>query len=398
MDIYTVTRELAYYKNNDKKGKKTNQVFLEVDQDFKNLYGIEISPFEVRWFNTHFSIWKDFLDYSSEEFCLITTLDVVWSSTVDIMENILRECDPLFHVFFPYDLINGNRDMSPSIALSRFGFFWGSDAYFISRKTVNELLLQCQKIYYPLDEQLLDLGIKKNIRFICSDTNWLDYDFSISQSYLSRRASILDFLSNYSAWTGDEMVEVQKILHYISNIAAELKVKMFLHAGTLLGSIRHGGIMPWDDDVDLMVMDVDVKSLIEKIRNDGIYDVMEWVWKKTGQVYYKVWKSGGFKVEGYAYTFPFVDIWWAQEVGDEIHTNDGYSFKKESYFPLIEIQFEDCKFYHPHISHDVLNKMYLGWENTIKIFSWSHKYKNHSIKQVTIPIRTNNKGHIIEFK
>lgn len=398
MDTYTVTRELTYYKNSDKKEEKTSQVLLEVGQDFKDLYGIAISPFEITWFNTHFAIWQDFLDHSREEFCLITSVDVVWNSTVDIMESILVECDILFHVFFPYDLINANCKISPSVALSRFGFFWGSDAYFISRKTVSDLLVTCQKIYCPLDEQLLDFGINKSIRFICSDTNWIDYDFSTSPSYLSRRSSILDFLSNYSAWTEDELIEVRKILHYISEVATNLDVTIFLHAGTLLGSIRHGGIMAWDDDVDLMVMDVDVKSLIEKIKKDGIYEVMEWTWKKTGQVYYKVWKPGGYKVEGYAYTFPFVDIWWAQEVGNEVQTNDGYTFRKESYFPLKEIQFEGCKFYHPHISTDILNKMYLGWESAIKIFSWSHKYKNHSVKQVTIPIETNSNGHIVGFK
>lgn len=161
MDTYTVTRELTYYKNSDKKEEKTSQVLLEVGQDFKDLYGIAISPFEITWFNTHFAIWQDFLDHSREEFCLITSVDVVWNSTVDIMESILVECDILFHVFFPYDLINANCKISPSVALSRFGFFWGSDAYFISRKTVSDLLVTCQKIYCPLDEQLLDFGINK---------------------------------------------------------------------------------------------------------------------------------------------------------------------------------------------------------------------------------------------
>ena len=44
-------------------------------------------------------------------------------------------------------------------------------------------------------------------------------------------------------------------------IIPQNKITYFMVGGTLLGSVRHQGIIPWDDDGDLCIFKKDVSKL-----------------------------------------------------------------------------------------------------------------------------------------
>ena len=68
----------------------------------------------------------------------------------------------------------------------------------------------------------------------------------------------------------DEAKQIEfNILKYIDATLKENGIRYWLDAGTLLGCIRHKGFIPWDDDIDLVIMRKDYDRAIELLNSSS---------------------------------------------------------------------------------------------------------------------------------
>lgn len=64
------------------------------------------------------------------------------------------------------------------------------------------------------------------------------------------------------------------ILLEIDRVCKSAGLKYYIYAGTLLGAVRHGGFIPWDDDIDIVMMREDYNAFpdaCEKFLNKEKY-------------------------------------------------------------------------------------------------------------------------------
>ena len=69
-------------------------------------------------------------------------------------------------------------------------------------------------------------------------------------------------------YTKDELAEIQKIelesLDVFSETCKKLNIDFFLYGGSLLGAVKYGGYVPWDDDLDVALVRKDYEKLLRE--------------------------------------------------------------------------------------------------------------------------------------
>lgn len=91
-----------------------------------------------------------------------------------------------------------------------------------------------------------------------------------------------------------QMVQLELLLEF-DRICKKHDIPYQLFAGTLLGSIRHKGFIPWDDDIDLAILREDYNKLLKiaPTELDGRYFLQTY---ETDKEYYK--QSGRIRKNG----------------------------------------------------------------------------------------------------
>lgn len=65
----------------------------------------------------------------------------------------------------------------------------------------------------------------------------------------------------------NDQKQMVKVLEAFAEICARHDIKWWLCSGTLLGAARHGGFIPWDDDIDVSMLKSDCRKLEKVLRS-----------------------------------------------------------------------------------------------------------------------------------
>lgn len=72
--------------------------------------------------------------------------------------------------------------------------------------------------------------------------------------------------------------KILETMMFIDKICRDNKIDYYIMGGTALGAVRHGGFIPWDDDLDIFMTPSNYKkfkSIFEKLNSDK-FVIQEW--------------------------------------------------------------------------------------------------------------------------
>ncbi|WP_458723113.1 LicD family protein [Pseudomonas brenneri] len=106
-------------------------------------------------------------------------------------------------------------------------------------------------------------------------------------------------------------------LEVIDEVFSANGLEYCLAAGTLLGAVRHTGLIPWDDDADLYILEADIEKFfsLEPQFADRGYGLSKQPWELWGG--FKVFSTAGISMpeeNNRDYLYPSVDIFPLSEI------------------------------------------------------------------------------------
>jgi len=151
--------------------------------------------------------------------------------------------------------------------------------------------------------------------------------------------------------------ELYNIMNCVHEIFTYYNINYWLCGGSLLGACRHGGLIPWDDDLDICCYLEDRETIYSLkdvfMKNDYILELDELFVRDD--LFMKVYKKGSYqKVNSREIPYPFLDIFFMSEVEDAKVGENVMHFSSSVHRVLYEKHYFTMEELHP------LQKMKFG--------------------------------------
>ena len=165
------------------------------------------------------------------------------------------------------------------------------------------------------------------------------------------------------------------LLDTFSKMMEKHNLTYMMYGGTLIGSLRHNDVIPWDDDIDVIANYSDMNQIwnIFKKMKPNYY-----IHKPKSRKFWKFYSKHSIKTKNdYGWKWPYLDIWWYTK--NENNTINDWScgwcketFTPENLFPPVKRKFGPLTLYAPRDPRKFLQEAGYDWTKCVTR-NWNHR-------------------------
>ena len=184
-------------------------------------------------------------------------------------------------------------------------------------------------------------------------------------------------------WTDETRGKVVALLERVTRIARDVGANPMLEGGTLLGCRRHGGrLIPWDDDLDLLVDATDFLRWMEALAADPELGTVIREHRRFGTFGKAWWRAdapGPDEAKRRSWGWPFIDVFRYLERDQTIvYCPEGRgrrNWPRDLVLPTVPAVFEDVAVAIPHHADRMLDELFPNWRVEFDSGAWSHRFE-----------------------
>lgn len=174
-----------------------------------------------------------------------------------------------------------------------------------------------------------------------------------------------------------------KTISIFDSVLTDNRIDYMLYGGTLIGSYRHHGLVPWDDDMDVLVP-LTVKDSLQRAFT---HIRQEYILNQDSDSCWKLFSVLSDPISGCNWRWPYLDIFFYAE--NRTHIWDispkytySFSYPKTIIFPLRRRPFMNLTLRAPHNPGAVIDANYDI--RLCKSGAWIHRWERQG-HELTVP-------------